>query len=336
MTILVTGGAGFIGSHLTRHLLALGRGHRVVVVDALTYAGNLENLEGLEGRADYRFVRADIAERPAMERVFAEERPEGVVHLAAESHVDRSSLDSGPFVRTHVLGTQVLLDVARGAGVSRFLQVSTDEVYGSLGPTGSFTEESPLAPSSPYSASKAAADLLALSYWETFRLPVLVTRSSNNYGPRQFPEKLIPLMIVNALEGRPLPVYGDGRNVRDWIHVEDHSRAILEVLERGRPGEVYNVGASSERANIEIVRFLLRVLDRDESSIQFVKDRPGHDRRYAIDAGKLRRELGWEPVRRFEEALRDTVRWYLENRGWWEGVRSGDYLLYYQRQYGER
>jgi dTDP-glucose 4,6-dehydratase len=336
VNVLVTGGCGFIGSNLVRLLLAERPGWRVVNLDKLTYAGNAENLVDLEGDPRYRFVRGDVANGELVGELFRAERVEAVVHLAAESHVDRSILAPAVFIETNVRGTQVLLEAARECGVRRFVHVSTDEVYGSLGPTGLFTEDSPLAPSSPYSASKAASDLLALSYARTFGLPVVVTRCSNNYGPYQFPEKLIPLMIANALRDLPLPVYGDGMNVRDWIHVDDHCRGLLLALERGADGEVYNLGASSERPNLDIVREVLRLLGKPESLVRFVKDRPGHDRRYAIDARKAQGELGWAPHRRFEEGLAGTVRWYVEHRGWWERVISGEYLRYYERQYGER
>jgi dTDP-glucose 4,6-dehydratase len=336
VNVLVTGGCGFIGSNLVRLLLAERPGWRVVNLDKLTYAGNAENLVDLEGDPRYRFVRGDVANGELVGELFRAERVEAVVHLAAESHVDRSILAPAVFIETNVRGTQVLLEAARERGVRRFVHVSTDEVYGSLGPTGLFTEDSPLAPSSPYSASKAASDLLALSYARTFGLPVVVTRCSNNYGPYQFPEKLIPLMIANALRDLPLPVYGDGMNVRDWIHVDDHCRGLLLALERGADGEVYNLGASSERPNLDIVREVLRLLGKPESLVRFVKDRPGHDRRYAIDARKAQGELGWAPHRRFEEGLAGTVRWYVEHRGWWERVISGEYLRYYERQYGER
>jgi dTDP-glucose 4,6-dehydratase len=336
MNVLVTGGAGFIGSNLVRLLLAERPGWRVVNLDRLTYAGNAENLAGLERDPRYRFVRGDIANGELVAEVMRSEAIDAVMHLAAESHVDRSILSPAIFIETNVRGTQVLLEAARELGVKRFLHVSTDEVYGSLGETGLFTEETPLAPSSPYSASKAGSDLLALAYAHTFGLPVVVTRCSNNYGPYQFPEKLIPLMIANALRDLPLPVYGDGLNVRDWIHVEDHCRGLVAALERGRPGEVYNLGASSERRNIEIVKAVLAAVGKPESLIRYVKDRPGHDRRYAIDSSKARRELGWEPRHLFEAALGETVRWYREHRGWWERILTGEYLKYYERQYGAR
>ena len=336
MNVLLTGGSGFIGSNLVRLLIGERQDWRVVNLDKLTYAGNGENLADLDGHPRYRFVRGDIANGELVAEVVRSERIDAVMHLAAESHVDRSILSPAVFIETNVRGTQVLLEAARELGVKRFLHVSTDEVYGSLGPTGLFTEETPLAPSSPYSASKAASDLLALAYAHTFRLPVVVTRCSNNYGPYQFPEKLIPLMIANALRDLPLPVYGDGKNVRDWIHVEDHCRGLLAALESGRPGQVYNFGAASERENIAIVGEVLRQLEKPGSLVQFVKDRPGHDRRYAIDASKARRELGWAPRHRFEEALAATVAWYREHRPWWERVISGEYRQYYERQYGGR
>jgi dTDP-glucose 4,6-dehydratase len=334
MNVLLTGGSGFIGSNLVRLLLAEQPDWRIVNLDKLTYAGNAENLADLERDPRYRFVRGDISDGELVTDIFRAERIDGIMHLAAESHVDRSILAPSVFIETNVRGTQVLLEAAREFGVKRFLHVSTDEVYGSLGPTGYFTETTPLAPSSPYSASKASSDLLALAYAHTFRVPVVVTRCSNNYGPYQFPEKLIPLMIANALRDLPLPVYGDGMNVRDWIHVEDHGRGLLAAFEKGKGGEVYNFGASSERHNIEIVKQVLELVGKPLSLIRYVKDRPGHDRRYAIDATKAQRELGWAPRHRFEEALAATVRWYVEHRSWWERIISGEYLKYYERQYG--
>jgi dTDP-glucose 4,6-dehydratase len=334
MNVLVTGGSGFIGSNLVRLLLAERPDWRVVNLDRLTYAGNAENLADLAGDPRYRFVRGDIANGELVAEVMRSERIDAVMHLAAESHVDRSILSPAIFIETNVRGTQVLLEAARELGVKRFLHVSTDEVYGSLGETGLFTEETPLAPSSPYSASKAGSDLLALAYAHTFELPVVVTRCSNNYGPYQFPEKLIPLMIANALRDLPLPVYGDGLNVRDWIQVEDHCRGLLAALERGEPGEVYNFGASSERRNIEIVKGVLAAVGKPESLIRYVKDRPGHDRRYAIDSAKAKRELGWAPRHAFEAALGETVSWYREHRAWWERILTGEYLKYYEKQYG--
>ncbi len=336
MNVLVTGGSGFIGSNLVRLLLSERPDWKVVNLDKLTYAGNAENLADLDGRPHYRFVRGDICNGELVAEILRRDGIDAVMHLAAESHVDRSILAPAVFIDTNVRGTQVLLEAARELGVKHFVHVSTDEVYGSLGPTGLFTEETPLAPSSPYSASKASSDLLALAYAHTFDQPVVVTRCSNNYGPYQFPEKLIPLMIANALRDLPLPVYGDGMNVRDWIHVEDHCRGLLAALEKGRAGQVYNFGAASERHNVDIVKKVLDLVGKPHSLVQFVKDRPGHDRRYAIDASKARRELGWEPRRKFEDALATTVGWYRENRGWWERIISGEYQRYYERQYGDR
>ncbi|HEX7240574.1 MAG TPA: dTDP-glucose 4,6-dehydratase [Longimicrobiaceae bacterium] len=328
--VLVTGGMGFIGSNFVRLVLAERPEWEVWNLDLLTYAGNPENLADVAGAAEaagrYRFVRADIADPEAMARVFGEGGFGAVVHFAAESHVDRSIASAAPFVRTNVVGTQVLLDAARAAGTRRFVHVSTDEVYGDLEPDEpAFTEATPIRPSSPYSASKAGSDHLALAYHRTHGMDVVVTRCSNNYGPYQFPEKLVPLMIVNALEGEPLPVYGRGDNVRDWIHVEDHCRGVLAALEGGRGGEVYNFGGASERKNLEVVRAIARAVGASDDLIRFVTDRPGHDRRYAIDFAKAGAELGWSPGRTFEEGLADTVRWYLEHREWWQRVRDGAY-----------
>jgi len=334
--VLVTGGAGFIGCNLVRLLRRERPDWMVVNLDKLTYAGNAESLADLRGDEKHVFQRGDIADAGLVERLIREHRVEAILNLAAESHVDRSILGPAIFVETNVGGTQVLLETARTLGVKRFLQVSTDEVYGSLGSAGRFSEQSPLRPSSPYSASKAAADLLALSYGHTFGMEVVVTRCSNNYGPYQFPEKLIPLMIANALEGRKLPVYGDGLQVRDWIHVEDHCRALLSALERGRSGEVYNLGADNEWPNLQIVGRLLQILGKGSELIEHVKDRPGHDRRYAIDAAKAHAELGWAPRIGFADGLSATVAWYLANRGWWERVRTGEYRTFYERNYGAR
>jgi dTDP-glucose 4,6-dehydratase len=335
-TILVTGGAGFIGSNFVHLLRRVRPDWTIVNFDALTYAGNLENLRALERDPRHCFVKGDITDAAAVKACFEQHRPQLVVHFAAESHVDRSILGASAFVNTNVMGTQVLLDASRAAKVERFLHVSTDEVYGSLGATGLFTEETPLAANSPYSASKAGSDLLVRAAFHTHHMPVLTTRCSNNYGPYQFPEKLIPLMITNALEGKKLPVYGDGMNVRDWLYVEDHCTAILRVLEAGAPGEVYNIGGNNEMPNIEIVRRVLRELGKPESLIEYVKDRPGHDRRYAIDASKIERELGWRPQWTFEQALPLTVQWYLANRDWWQRVKSGAYQEYYRQQYQGR
>ncbi len=333
--ILVTGGAGFIGSNFVRMLL-LGSDHEVVNVDALTYAGNLENLADVQGNSRYAFVKADIADATAIEAAFAAHRPEVVVHFAAESHVDRSVLDASAFVRTNVMGTQVLLDAARRHRVQRFVHVSTDEVYGSLGAWGYFTEDTPIQPNSPYSASKAGSDLLVRAAVHTHGMDCVTTRCSNNYGPYQFPEKLIPLMIVNALEGKPLPVYGDGQNVRDWIHVADHCEGIRVAMERGAAGEVYNFGGDAERENLFVVKEILRLCGKGENLIRYVTDRPGHDRRYAMDSSKARATLGWTPRHTFESGLRSTVDWYLQNRDWWQRVRSGEYLKYYAAQYSGR
>jgi dTDP-glucose 4,6-dehydratase len=331
-TLLVTGGCGFIGSNFVRHVLEIDPAVQVINLDSLTYAGNPANLADLEDTPRYRFVHGDVTDREVVRRVMREARR--VVHFAAESHVDRSIHDSGPFVRTNVLGTQVLLDAAREFGIERFLNVGTDEVYGSLGPTGAFTETTPLAPSSPYSASKAGGDLLVLAYAHTHGLPAVVTRCSNNYGPYQFPEKLIPLFISNLLADESVPVYGDGLQVRDWLHVRDHCAALYQVLLGGRNGEVYNIGGRCEKTNLELTHALLQALGKPTSLIRFVKDRPGHDRRYAIDCSKIERELGWRPAVRFEEGLQSTVDWYRSNAPWVASVRSGAYRDYYKRQYG--
>ncbi len=333
-SVLVTGGCGFIGSNFIHYLLRAEPEVTVVNLDALTYAGNLANLAHLADHPRYRFVHGDITDREAVRRAAVGVR--AVINFAAESHVDRSIQDSGPFVRTNVLGTQVLLDVAREVGVEKYVQVSTDEVYGSLGPTGAFTEQTPLAPNSPYAASKAAADLLVRSYVHTFGLPAVITRCSNNYGPYQFPEKLIPLFISNLMRDEPVPVYGDGLQVRDWIHVRDHAAAVHRAWRDGRPGEVYNFGGRCERTNLALTHTLLDVLGKPRSLIKYVKDRPGHDRRYAIDCTKAERELGWQPQVPFEQGLRDTVRWYQDNAACVAGVRSGEYLRYYEKQYGSR
>jgi len=334
-TYVVTGGAGFIGSNFVRLALECDAHLKIVTIDLLTYAGNLENLVGVPEER-HTFVRADITDAGAM----ADAVPDGadaLVNFAAETHVDRSILGPEAFVRTNVVGTQVLLDVARAKGVKRFLQVSTDEVYGSLGPDdAAFTESHPLAPSSPYAASKAGADLLVLAAHHTYGQHALLTRCSNNYGPYQFPEKLIPLMLSNALEDRPLPVYGDGRQVRDWIYTDDHSRAILAVLEGGRPGAVYNIGARSERFNIDVVKAILGELDKPESLVRLVEDRPGHDRRYAIDPTRIETELGWRPEVAFEDGLARTIQWYREHEDWWRRVKDGSYREFYDTWYGGR
>lgn len=336
MNLLVTGGAGFIGSNFVIRMLDRHPAYRIVNVDKLTYAGNLENLKGIEGNPNYKFFRSDICDRPAMARIVRDGNIDAIVNIAAESHVDRSIQGSAEFVQTNIGGTNVLLELAREFRISRFLQVSTDEVYGSLGASGKFTEETPLHPNSPYAASKAAADLLALAYHHTHGIPVTITRCSNNYGPLQFPEKLIPLMIANALNDKPLPVYGDGKNVRDWLEVTDHCSALDLVLHSGVPGEVYNIGGSNEKNNLEVVRLILSMVKKPESLITFVKDRLGHDRRYAIDSTKIQRELKWKASVTFEEGLKKTVQWYLENRSWWERIVSGEYQEYYRKMYEER
>lgn len=334
MNLLVTGGAGFIGSNYVR-LVLQERDDRVVNLDLLTYAGNLENLAGLEDHPRYRFVRGDIRDQATVAALLAEERIDAIVNFAAESHVDRSIDAPFEFLDANTRGTLVLLQAARERGVARFVQVSTDEVYGSLAADeAAFTETSAIAPNSPYSASKAAADFFCRAYHHTFGLPVVITRCSNNYGPYQFPEKLIPLMVANALEDRPLPVYGDGQNVRDWLYVEDHCRAIDLVLRRGEPGAVYNIGGGNEWKNLDLVRQLLATVGKPESLITFVPDRPGHDRRYAMDATKIARELGWTPAHDFPTGLQRTVAWYLEHRPWWEKIRSGAYRAYYDQLYG--
>jgi dTDP-glucose 4,6-dehydratase len=335
--LMVTGGAGFIGSNFILNWLATSSKERIVNYDNLTYAGNLENLKAVEGDGRYTFVRGDIADAEKVTETLEAHGVDRIVNFAAESHVDRSILDPLIFVGTNVLGTQVLIDCARTAGVTRFVHVSTDEVYGSLGPDDpAFTEKTPLDPSSPYSASKASSDFLVNAACRTHGFPGMITRCSNNYGPYQFPEKLIPLMISNAMEGKKLPVYGDGLNVRDWIHVFDHCEAVRAVLERGREGEVYNIGGCAEVPNIEVVKTILRLLGRGEEGIEYVTDRPGHDRRYAMDNTFIRNELSWEPSRTFEEGLKETVDWYVANREWWERVKAGSYRDYYEAQYDDR
>ena len=337
MNIIVTGGAGFIGSNFIFHMLNKYPDYRIVCLDCLTYAGNLSTLAPVMDNPNFRFVKESITDREAVYRLFEEEHPDMVVNFAAESHVDRSIENPEVFLDTNIKGTAVLMDACRKYGIQRYHQVSTDEVYGDLPldrPDLFFTEETPIHTSSPYSSSKAGADLLVLAYHRTYGLPVTISRCSNNYGPYHFPEKLIPLMILNALEDKPLPVYGDGKNVRDWLYVEDHCRAIELILENGRVGEVYNVGGHHEKQNIEVVKTILHALGKSEELIAFVKDRPGHDRRYAIDPSKIHRELGWLPQTSFEDGIQTTVEWYLQNRSWWEHIRSGDYRRYYEQQYG--
>ncbi|MEN6473425.1 MAG: dTDP-glucose 4,6-dehydratase [Syntrophaceae bacterium] len=338
MNVLVTGGCGFIGTNLVRLILAEHPDLSVINLDLLTYAGNLENVAGLEeaypGR--YHFIRGDIAEADFVKTVFERHSIDLILNLAAESHVDRSIEAAGVFLRTNIMGVQVLLDAALKYKVGRFLQVSTDEVYGSLGRDGRFTEDLPMKPNSPYSASKASADLMIRAYIKTYKLDAVITRCSNNYGPYQFPEKLIPLMIANALEGKELPVYGDGKNVRDWIHVKDHCRGILTVALSGVTGEAYNMGGNAEWENIAIVKSILGAMHKPETLIKYVKDRPGHDFRYAMDYSKIERKLGWRPSVTFEEGLKSTIDWYLANRPWWERIRTGAYLEYYERMYANR
>ncbi|MBU1100664.1 MAG: dTDP-glucose 4,6-dehydratase [Bacteroidetes bacterium] len=331
--ILVTGGAGFIGSNFLNYILTKRDDVNIVNLDKLTYAGNLENLSSIEKKKNYTFVKGDITNRELLDYIFTKYSIKHVINFAAESHVDRSILGSEVFTVSNVLGTNVLLEAAKNHQVERFVQISTDEVYGSLGPTGLFTENTPLSPNSPYSASKTAADMLAMAFNHTYGLPVVITRCSNNYGPYQFPEKLIPLMIINAMHDKKLPVYGDGLNVRDWIHVTDHNRAAELVWENGKVGEVYNIGASQEMTNIEIIKLIIKALGKTEALIEYVKDRPGHDKRYAIDSTKIERELGWKPEHKFEEAIQSTIEWYLNNKPWWGRIISGEYQDYYKKQY---
>jgi dTDP-glucose 4,6-dehydratase len=335
MKILVTGGAGFIGSAFVR-MVSGETDWSILNLDKLTYAGNLENLASVEGNPRYRFVQGDICDEKLVHSLVSEEKPDSIVHFAAESHVDRSILSPEPVIQTNFRGTFTLLEAARGAGTARFLHVSTDEVYGSLEAPAEATEEFPLNPSSPYSATKAGSDLLVRSYFVTYKMPVLLTRASNNYGPYQFPEKLIPLMIANALEEKPLPVYGDGMQVRDWLYVDDHCRGILAVLQRGRVGEIYNIGGNRSLPNLEVVHRLLELTGRPESLIRYVTDRPGHDRRYALSSEKIARETGWQPAVEFESGLARTIEWYKANAGWVARVRSGEYRTYYERNYASR
>ena len=336
MKVLVTGGAGFIGSSFIRYVLRNREDIEIVNFDKLTYAGNLRNLEEVSTDPRYAFVRGDIAEPDHVGAVFQQHHPEVVVNFAAETHVDRSIEDTTPFLRTNVAGTQCLLEQSRRSGITKFIQISTDEVYGSLGTQGAFREDTPLDPSSPYSASKASADMWTLSYFKTFGFPALVTRCSNNYGPFQFPEKLIPVLVTNAMEGRMLPIYGDGLNVREWIFADEHSRAVLMALDLGRAGEVYNIGSGHEKTNLEVVREVLRIMGKPESLIQFVKDRPGHDRRYAIDCSKIQREWGWQSAVGFSAGLAETISWYQSRQDWIQGIKDASYLSYYDRMYTRR
>lgn len=339
MKILVTGAAGFIGSNFVFHMRKAHPEYDVIALDSLTYAGNLETLAPVMEEDHFTFVRCDITDRDGVRKVFEEHHPDVVVNFAAESHVDRSIEDPGVFLRTNILGTQVLMDACREFGIQRFHQVGTDEVYGDLPldrPDLFFTEDLPLQASSPYSASKASADLLAMAYHRTYGLPVTISRCSNNYGPYQFPEKLIPLMIANALADKPLPVYGTGENVRDWLYVEDHCRAIDMILENGKVGEVYNIGGHNERSNLDVVKTILKQLGKPESLITFVGDRKGHDLRYAIDPSKIHGELGWLPETKFDDGICQTIDWYLNNESWWKNIITGDYMEYYEKMYGNR
>ncbi len=337
--ILVTGGCGFIGSNFIRHII--DRGHFILNFDSLTYAGNLENLSGFESRSNYRFIKGDICDASAVEDAVTRYDIDAVVNFAAESHVDRSILGPEIFTKTNVLGTQVLLDIFRSFWSKKsasfkgkmFLQISTDEVYGSLGKTGKFTERTPLSPNSPYSASKASADLMVMAYHHTFGFPAIISRCSNNYGPYQFPEKMIPLMVINALSDRKLPVYGDGLNVRDWLFVADHCGAIEAILKKGKAGQIYNIGGNNEWKNIDVVKKILQYLGKPMSLISYVADRPGHDRRYAMDASKIRRELGWKPRHGFGSAIEDTIDWYVNNKSWWRKIITCEYKEYYKKLY---
>lgn len=337
-TILVTGGAGFIGSNYVKYLLK-HYDYNIVNFDKLTYAGNLENLTDIEDDKRYKFVKGDICSSEEVEKALRENKVDTIVNFAAESHVDRSILGPREFIVTNVIGTQTLLEAARKLGTEKYLQVSTDEVYGSLPedkPEIKFTEKTPLTTNSPYSASKASADLLVNAYYHTFKMPVLTTRCSNNYGPYQFPEKLIPLMIAKAIDGEKLPVYGDGKNVRDWLYVEDHCSAITEVLHKGKIGEVYNIGGNNEWYNIDIVKIILKILGKGEDQITYVKDRPGHDRRYAIDSSKIMSELGWSPKYQFDGGIEETIKWYVENESWWRRIMKGEYLRYFENNYANK
>lgn len=337
--IIVTGGAGFIGGNFVHYMLKKHPDYKIICLDCLTYAGNLETLESVMDNPNFRFVKADITDREAVFNLFEEEHPDIVVNFAAESHVDRSIENPGIFLSTNILGTQTLMDACRKFGIERYHQVSTDEVYGDLPldrPDLFFTEETPIHTSSPYSASKASADLLVGAYYRTYGLPVTISRCSNNYGPYHFPEKLIPLMIINTLHDKPLPVYGKGENVRDWLYVEDHCKAIDLIIHKGTVGEVYNIGGHNEKANIDIVKIILKELGKGEELITYVADRKGHDLRYAIDPAKIHNELGWLPETKFEDGIKKTIKWYLENKDWWEKIISGEYQDYYEKMYKDR
>lgn len=332
--ILITGGAGFIGSNFIKYMINKYSEYEIINLDALTYCGNLENLKDIENKDNYTLIKGNICDKAIVDELVS--KADYVINFAAESHVDRSIVDPEIFIKSNVLGTQILLNATKEHGVEKYIQISTDEVYGTLGKTGYFTENTPLQPNSPYSASKASADLVVRAYYETFDLPINITRCSNNYGPYQFPEKLIPLMISNALENKKLPIYGDGKNIRDWLHVYDHCSAIDLVLHEGRLGEVYNIGGNNEKENIEIVKLILNELSRSESLIEFVKDRLGHDRRYAIDSSKIQSELGWKPKYTFETGIKETIQWYLDNQNWINQVKSGQYQKYYEKVYGDK
>jgi len=329
--VIITGGAGFIGSNFVRYMLKKYPKYKIINIDDLTYCGNLENLSEIENNPNYTFIKGNIMDKKLINEIVP--NSDYIINFAAESHVDRSIEDPEIFIKTNILGTQNLLENARKHGIMKFIQVSTDEVYGSLGEEGYFSEDTPLAPNSPYSASKAGADLMVRAYHKTYKLPINITRCSNNYGPYQFPEKLIPLMISNALENRELPVYGDGMNIRDWLHVYDHCSAIDLVMHHGKNGEIYNIGGNNEKTNIEIVKLILDHLGKDESMIKYIKDRPGHDRRYAIDSTKIRKELGWKPKYSFETGIKKTIKWYLDNIEWLKNVKSGEYISYYEKMY---
>lgn len=334
MRVLITGGCGFIGSNFIRYFNCKHPYYKILNVDKLTYAGNLENLKGLEKKGNYHFIRADISSASVMRHIFEKFRPEAVINFAAETHVDRSIMSPAPFIKTNVIGVGVLLNLSLKYNVKKFLQISTDEVYGSI-LRGSFREDSPLDPSSPYAASKAGADALVVSYYKTHGLPILITRSSNNYGPYQFPEKLIPLVILNAMNNKKVPVYGDGMNVRDWLYVEDNCEAIDLVFHYGRIGEVYNIGGENELTNLFVVRFILKLLNKSESLITFVKDRPGHDRRYSLSLGKIRRQIGWHPKISFETGIKRTIEWYRKNQKWLKNAQSGEYRNFYKKYYSK-
>ncbi len=332
--ILVTGGAGFIGSNFIRHILNKYKHYEVINLDKMTYAGNLENLQDIDNNLRYKFIKGDICDKKLVDNLVAGEKPDAIINFAAETHVDRSILEPDAFIKTDIFGTHTLLEAVRNYKIKRYLQISTDEVYGSI-KKGKFIEESLLKPNSPYSSSKAGADLLVRAYFQTYDLPVLITRSSNNYGPCQYPEKLIPLFITNLLEGKKVPLYGDGKNIRDWLYVLDNCSGIDVILHQGEVGEIYNIGADNEKTNKEITEIILKELGRDKSSIEYVKDRPGHDFRYALNSKKIKK-LGWEPEHDFKQAIKETIEWYVSNPDWWKKIKSGEYLEYYKKQYYHR